>query len=122
MNGHSVNRAACPAALTDQQRLGPNRSTSLPAGQGVMKLAAPAQGRPRPTWAAGSPPSWVKKTADPVMKVPSPRANSSDWVASRPARGEGGRILRPSEANIAGDCVNRHRQRSPHLLRVTPAP
>src|SRR3954452_11484619 len=118
MNGQSVNNAACPAELTDQQRFGPNRSTSLPAGHAAMKLAAPAQVRPSPTWAAVSPTIWVKKTADPVMKVPSPRAKSSDWVASRPASGEGGRILRPSEANIVFDPVSQVRQPSLHLARA----
>ena len=46
--------------------------------------------RPRPTWTTDSPTTWVKKTAEPAMKVPSPRAKSSDWVASRPASGDGG--------------------------------
>jgi len=41
--------------------------------------------RPRPTSAAVRPTIWVKKTADPVMKVPSPRAKSSDWRDSPPA-------------------------------------
>src|SRR3954447_9503168 len=117
MNGQSVNSAACPAALTDQHRFGPNRSTSLPAGQAAMKLATPAKVRPRPTWAALSPTIWVKKTADPVMKVPSPKAKSSDWTASRPARGEGGRILRPSEADIARDPVRKDRRWSRQLRR-----
>ena len=40
----------------------------------------PAMVSPSPTWAADSPTIWVKKTADPVMNVPSPRANSSDWT------------------------------------------
>ena len=46
---------------------------------------------PRPTWPAESPTIWVKKTALPVMKVPSPTANSTDCSDSRRASGVGGR-------------------------------
>ena len=101
MNGHSVNMAACPAALSAHIRLAPNRSTSLPAGQAVMKEATPAQVRPSPTCAADNPTIWVKKTAEPVMNVPSPSANSNDCTASRPASGEGG-CIPPEEA--PGHC------------------
>ena len=91
MNGHTANIAACPVALTAHIFFGPKRSTSLPIGSAARNAATPAQVRPRPTWAADSPTIWVKNTAEPVMKVPSPRAKSSDWAESRPARGDGGR-------------------------------
>src|SRR3954468_6539763 len=52
---------------------------------------------PIPTWAARSPTTWVKNTADPVRKVPSAVANSSDWVASRPDRGVGGMSRRSQD-------------------------
>ena len=55
-----------------------------------MNEAMPAIVRPSPTWTTDSPTTWVKNTADPAMNVPSPRAKRSDWVASRPASGEGG--------------------------------
>ena len=91
MNGHTANIAACPVALTAHIFFGPNRSTSLPIGSAARNAATPAQVRPSPTWAAESPTIWVKNTAEPVRKVPSPRAKSSDWAESRPARGDGGR-------------------------------
>src|SRR3954465_12376827 len=53
--------------------------------------------RPSPTWAARSPTTWVKNTADPVRKVPSAVANSSDWVASRRDRGVGGMSRRSQD-------------------------
>ena len=59
-------------------------------GYAAMKAATPAMVRPRPTWAALRPTTWVKNTAEPVMNVPSPRAKSSDCTDSRPASGEGG--------------------------------
>ncbi len=102
MNGHTENIAACPIALTAHIFFGPKRSTSLPIGRAARKAATPAKVRPRPTWAAESPTIWVKKTADPVMNVPSPRAKSSDWVASRPARGDGGRAWRRRVAIMTG--------------------
>src|SRR4051794_13384765 len=46
--------------------------------------------RPSPTWAARSPTTWVKNTAEPVRNVPSAVANSSDCVASRRESGVGG--------------------------------
>src|SRR6476661_39161 len=101
MSGHSANIAAWPVALTAHIFFGPKRSTSLPIGSAARKAAAPAQVRPRPTWAAVSPTIWVKNTADPVMKVPSPRAKRRDWSARRPASGDGGRAWRRREANIA---------------------
>ena len=45
--------------------------------------------RPRPTWAADRPTTWVKKTALPVRKTPSPNAESTDWLDSRRTRGVG---------------------------------
>ena len=45
---------------------------------------------PRPTWAADSPVTWVKKTALPVRKTPSPTANSTDCVDSRRVRRSSG--------------------------------
>jgi hypothetical protein len=92
MKGHTANIAARPVALTAHIFFGPKRSTSLPIGNAARNAAIPAQVRPRPTWAADSPTIWVKKTAEPVMKAPSPRAKSSDWAESRPASGDGGRI------------------------------
>src|SRR4051794_32488033 len=115
MNGQSENIAACPAALPAHIFFGPKRSTSRPIGHAARKAAAPAQVRPRPTWAALSPTIWVKNTADPVMKVPSPSAKSSDWTASRPARGEGGRIRRTIVASIAVKSSSRLRQPSPQF-------
>ena len=50
----------------------------------------PAMVRPRPTWVAFKPTSWVKNTALPVLKVPSPSANKADWVASLRESGVGG--------------------------------
>ena len=91
MKGHTANIAACPVALTAHIFFGPKRSTSLPIGTAARNAAIPAQVRPSPTWAAVSPTIWVKNTAEPVMKVPSPRAKRSDWPASRPANGDGGR-------------------------------
>src|SRR5919112_2805298 len=103
MKGQIANIAACPVALTAHIFFGPKRSTSLPIGTAARNAATPAQVRPRPTWAADSPTIWVKNTADPVMKVPSPRANRSHWAASRPARGDGGRAWRRRAANITGN-------------------
>ena len=104
MNGHTENIAACPAALTAHIRFGPKRSTSLPIGTAATNAARPAIVSPSPTWAADSPTIWVKNTAEPVMKAPSPSAKSSDWTASRPARGDGGRAWRRRAAIITADC------------------
>src|SRR3954449_9421262 len=97
MNGQSANIAACPLALTAHILLDPKRSTSRPIGYAARNAAAPAQVRPSPTWAARSPTTWVKNTADPVRKVPSAVANSSDWVASRRDRGVGGMSRRSQD-------------------------
>src|SRR4051794_10153747 len=40
----------------------------------------PVTVRPRPTWEADSPTIWVKYTALPVRKTPSPNADRTDWV------------------------------------------
>jgi hypothetical protein len=100
MNGQNANMAAWPVALRAHIRLGPKRSTSLPIGSAATKAAAPAMVRPSPTWAAESPTIWVKKTADPVMNVPSPSANSSDCTDSLPASGDGGRAWRIRAVSI----------------------
>src|SRR5687768_4790027 len=71
-------------------RLVPTRSASLPAGTARKNDTSPATVRPTPTWAAESPTTWVKNTALPVMKVPSPTANRIDWTLRRRASGEGG--------------------------------
>ena len=55
-----------------------------------MNDATPATVSPSPTCTTVSPTTWVKNTAEPAMNVPSPRAKRSDWVASLPARGDGG--------------------------------
>ena len=65
----------------------PTRSASLPSGTANAKVTAPAMVRPSPTWAALSPTIWVKKTALPVMKAPSPVANRTDCSDSRRASG-----------------------------------
>jgi hypothetical protein len=117
MKGQNANIAACPVALTAHIFFGPNRSTSLPIGTAARKAAAPAQVRPSPTWAAVSPTIWVKNTADPVMKVPSPRAKRRDWRARRPAIGDGGRAWRRREANIAAILSSVHRRCRPIFRR-----
>jgi len=91
MNGQTENRAACPNPLTTHIRWAPNRSTARPMGSATRKPATPAMVSPRPTSGAVSPTIWVKKTAEPVMKVPSPRAKSRDCSDKRPANRVGGR-------------------------------
>ncbi len=78
-----------PAPIA-HMRLVPTRSASLPAGTAKKNDTTPATVRPMPTWAAERPTIWVKKTAEPVMKVPSPTAKRIDWTDSDRASGDGG--------------------------------
>src|SRR5262245_1121531 len=64
--------------------------------------------RPSPTWAARSPTTWVKNTAEPVRNVPSAVANSNDCVASRRDSGVGGTRRRregPRRGTVLWDQV-----------------
>ncbi len=49
MKGHTMNSEPCISALSAHIRLGPKRSTSLPAGTAHTKLAIAATVRPMPT-------------------------------------------------------------------------
>src|SRR5829696_7617258 len=66
------------------------RSASLPDGTATKNDAIPATVRPTPTCAAERPTIWVKNTADPVRKVPSPTAKRIDWTDRDRANGLGG--------------------------------
>jgi hypothetical protein len=115
MKGHRANIAACPAALSAHIFFGPKRSTSLPIGSAARNAAIPARVRPRPTCAADRPTIWVKNTAEPVMKAPSPSAKSSDWAESRPASGDGGRMWRRAAARITRQVSGSRRRMSRHF-------
>jgi hypothetical protein len=54
-----------------------------------MNVTAPATVSPRPTWKGESPTIWVKNTALPVRKTPSPNAESTDWLERRRTSGVG---------------------------------
>ena len=65
-------------------------------------MTAPAIVRPSPTRAAESPTIWVKKTALPVRKTPSPKADSTDCVDSRRTSGVGP----ASRSTLGGRCLD----------------
>ena len=106
MNGQTAYSAAPANAPSAHIRFGPTRSASLPSGTAKKNDTTPATVRPRPTWAAHRPTIWVKKTALPVMNVPSPTANSTDCIDSFRASGVGGSIRASREA-IPGILVAR---------------
>ncbi|GAA1954742.1 hypothetical protein GCM10009798_12430 [Nocardioides panacihumi] len=56
---------------------------------------------PRPACAADMPTTWVRKTALPVLKVPSPSANTIDCTARRRESGVGG--IRRAKKPRAGE-------------------
>ena len=87
-----------PSALIAQIRFVPTRSASLPAGTAKKNDTMPARVRPMPIWAADRPTIWVKKTADPVMNVPSPTAKRIDCTDRERASGLGGSCRRHHES------------------------
>src|SRR4051812_6518078 len=99
---HSRYASASTSELTTHTGFAPYRSESVPSGTASANVATPEIVRPSPTCAADRPTTWVKKTALPVRKTPSPTAESTDCEESRRISGVGpaSRTTRPKYLDI----------------------
>src|SRR5690242_19551398 len=86
----------------------------------MRNYATPVRVIARPTRAADIPTTWVRKTALPVLKAPSPVENSTDRVASRRDIGVGGIRRRRNSARCPEAVLLTTGQSAPTGQRCRP--